>query len=80
MCYDELIFDEFGREHDIDFREYFAAEIDRLGPLAKDDLIALDANGIRITPKGRLLLRNIAMTFDRYIGNEENADRFSKAI
>jgi hypothetical protein len=27
-----------------------------------------------------LLLRNIAMTFDRYIGIEENADRFSKAI
>jgi oxygen-independent coproporphyrinogen-3 oxidase len=80
MCYDELIFDEFGREHDIDFREYFAAEIDRLGPLAKDDLIALDATGIRITPKGRLLLRNIAMTFDRYFDNEENADRFSKAI
>jgi len=80
MCYDELIFDEFGREHDIDFREYFATEIEKLAPLAKDDLITLDANGIRITPKGRLLLRNIAMTFDRYIGNEENADRFSKAI
>ena len=80
MCYDELIFDEFGREHDINFREYFATEIEKLAPLAKDDLITLDANGIRITPKGRLLLRNISMTFDRYIGNEENADRFSKAI
>jgi len=80
MCYDELLFDEFGQQHDIDFREYFAAEIKKLGPLATDDLIALDATGIRITPKGRLLLRNIAMTFDRHMDDEENADRFSKAI
>jgi coproporphyrinogen III oxidase-like Fe-S oxidoreductase len=30
-------------------------------------LIELDDAGISITPSGRLLLRNIAMTFDRYI-------------
>jgi oxygen-independent coproporphyrinogen-3 oxidase len=80
MCYDELIFDDFDSENDIDFRSYFAAEIDQLSPLVEDDLIRLDANSIRITPKGRLLLRNIAMTFDRYINNSENDNRFSKAI
>ncbi|NIL94411.1 MAG: oxygen-independent coproporphyrinogen III oxidase [Woeseiaceae bacterium] len=80
MCYDALDYDEFGREHEIDFREYFAKEIKRLDPLADDELIELDTSGIRITPKGRLLLRNIAMTFDRYIGSEQNTDRFSKAI
>ena len=80
MCYDALDFDAFGKLHGIDFRDYFSAEIKRLAPLAEDDLITVDEAGIRITPKGRLLLRNIAMTFDRYIGNEENSDRFSKAI
>jgi len=80
MCYDALDFDAFGKLHGIDFRDYFSAEIKRLAPLAEDDLITIDEAGIRITPKGRLLLRNIAMTFDRYIGNEENSDRFSKAI
>ena len=45
-----------------------------------DDLIELGDAGINITPKGRLLLRNIAMTFDRYIDLEENDNRFSKAI
>ena len=64
----------------VDFRDYFATEIKRLTPLADDDLINLDDAGIQITPKGRLLLRNIAMTFDRYFGNEDNSDRFSKAI
>ena len=80
MCYDELLFDEFDTKHDIDFRSYFAAEIDRFGPLVEDDLVELGSSGIRITPKGRLLLRNIAMIFDRYINDAENDNRFSRAI
>jgi oxygen-independent coproporphyrinogen-3 oxidase len=80
MCYDALDYDDFGKKHDVDFRQYFAAEIERLAPLAEDDLINLDESGIRITPKGRLLLRNIAMTFDRYLGSAENNNRFSRAI
>ncbi len=80
MCYDALDFDDFGKQHGVDFRKYFAAEIERLAPLADDELIELSDAGVHITPKGRLLLRNIAMTFDRYIGSEETDNRFSKAI
>jgi oxygen-independent coproporphyrinogen-3 oxidase len=80
MCYDSLSFDDFGAEHDIDFREYFAGEITRLAPLAEDELIELDQSGVVITQKGRLLLRSIAMIFDRYIDQAENDNRFSKAI
>jgi len=80
MCYDSLSYDDFGARHNIDFREYFEAEIKKLKVLEDDDLIELSDEGISITPKGRLLLRNIAMTFDRYIDLEENEHRFSKAI
>jgi oxygen-independent coproporphyrinogen-3 oxidase len=80
MCYDQLLFDDFDASHDIEFRTYFAAELKRLQPLMDDDLIHVDADGIRITPKGRLLLRNIAMVFDRYFNAPENDSRFSKAI
>jgi oxygen-independent coproporphyrinogen III oxidase len=80
MCYDELSFERFGTEHNIDFAEYFAAEIERLQPLADDGLIELDQSGVVITQKGRLLLRSIAMVFDRYIDQAENDNRFSKAI
>jgi oxygen-independent coproporphyrinogen-3 oxidase len=80
MCYDSLSFDDFGARHNIDFRAYFASEIEKLDVLEKDDLIVLSDTGIEITPRGRLLLRNIAMTFDRYIDLEENDNRFSKAI
>ena len=80
MCYDSLLFDDFGAQHGIDFHEYFADEIKRLDPLADDGLIDVDDSGIRITQKGRLLLRSIAMVFDRYINLAENDKRFSKAI
>ncbi len=80
MCYDQLSFDEFGSQHDIDFRQYFAKEIERLKPLAADDLIELSQSGVVITQKGRLLLRSIAMVFDRYVDQAQNDNRFSKAI
>jgi oxygen-independent coproporphyrinogen-3 oxidase len=80
MCYDELVYDDFNTRNGVDFADYFAAEIGRLKPLADDGLIELSDSSIRITPKGRLLLRNIAMTFDRYIDLAENDNRFSRAI
>jgi len=80
MCYDELLFDDIDAKHGIDFRQYFAAEIERFTPLSEDGLVEVAENGIRITPKGRLLLRNIAMIFDRYINDAENDNRFSRAI
>jgi oxygen-independent coproporphyrinogen-3 oxidase len=80
MCYDSLDFDEFGSRLSIDFRAYFATEIERLSPLQEDGLVLVDDRGIHITAKGRLLLRSIAMVFDRYINPHEESTKFSKAI
>jgi oxygen-independent coproporphyrinogen-3 oxidase len=80
MCHDQLVFASFSELNGIDFEDYFAPEIARLGPLADDGLILLGPEGIQITARGRLLLRSIAMAFDRYLGDDSNEDRFSKAI
>ena len=80
MCFDRLDLDGFSGRHEIDFPRYFADEMTRLAPLADDELIELSDDAIRITPKGRLLLRSIAMVFDRYLDRAENDGRFSKAI
>ena len=80
MCYDSLSFNDFSAAHGIDFRKYFATEIKRLAALAEDELLEVDESGVVITQKGRLLLRSIAMVFDRYIDQAENDNRFSKAI
>jgi oxygen-independent coproporphyrinogen-3 oxidase len=80
MCYDRLDFDDFDAIHDVDFRDYFKAELERLQPLAADELIEVDAGGIGITAKGRLLLRCIAMVFDRHMAEIDTDKRFSRAI
>ena len=80
MCYDQLDFDEFGKRHNISFRDNFADELVRLEKLAEDRLVEIDGDGITVTACGRLLMRNIAMQFDRHLNQAANAEQFSKAI
>lgn len=80
MCYDELDLEAFSQRNSVDFRSYFADELARLVPLEQDGLIEIDPSRIRITARGRLLLRSIAMVFDRYLPGEQNSGRYSKAI
>ena len=80
MCYDTVSFADFRTQHGVDFESYFSAELAQLEPLIEDGLVRVDANGIEITAKGRLLLRSVAMVFDRHINGEQHGQRYSKAI
>lgn len=66
MCRFAVDFEGVGADHGVEFGEYFATELERLGPMADDGLVEVDGRGIRVTPAGRLLIRNIAMVFDAY--------------
>jgi len=80
MCHDGIDFAVFGQRHSINFSEYFAPELDRLTDLAQDNLIVFTDEAITVTAKGRLLLRSIAMIFDRYLASAVAHERFSRAI
>ena len=80
MCHDRLNISEFEDAHGIDFQSYFQDELEHLGPLVEDGLVCVDDEGIEITGSGRLLMRSVAMVFDRYLNREQNDGRFSKAI
>jgi len=67
MCLGRVDVAEIERRHDVDFPLYFAAEIGRLQPLIADGLATMDADCIAVTSRGRLLVRIIAMCFDRYL-------------
>lgn len=56
------------RRFEIAFEPYFARELDELsaGPVA-DGFVRIDADGIEVTPRGRLFVRNVAMIFDRHL-------------
>ncbi len=80
MCHDGIDYAVFGQQHSVNFSEYFAPELERLADLAEDDLIVITNTAIAVTAKGRLLLRSIAMVFDRYLSTADTNKRFSQAI
>lgn len=67
MCRGSIDVSVVERRYGIDFRRYFADAFARLSPLEKDGLVTLERLRISATSRGRLLLRIIAMCFDRYL-------------
>jgi len=80
ICHFNLKFADIESKFRIDFKKYFTNEITRLTVMCEDGLIEMDSQSIQVTAKGRLLIRNICMVFDRYLKSAENSQRFSKAI
>jgi oxygen-independent coproporphyrinogen III oxidase len=78
MCQFELSMSAIEQAYPIDFAEYFADELERLAALADDGLLTLEKDWINVTPKGRLLIRNVCMVFDRYLGTGAAGPRHSR--
>ncbi len=69
------------RHFGVDFDEHFADALEALEPLAADGLVEMDDRGLRVTPFGRLLVRNVAMCFDGYLGKPAAAKaRYSRTV
>ena len=67
MCHGTLDFRDIEQRHVIDFPTYFATALERLQALQEDGLVELSGDGLAATSRGRLLLRIIAMCFDRHL-------------
>jgi oxygen-independent coproporphyrinogen-3 oxidase len=63
--------------------EYFAGELSQLadvnGPVA-DGLLVIGRDGLTVTTRGRLFVRNICMVFDRYLAAHKDRPVFSRTI
>jgi oxygen-independent coproporphyrinogen-3 oxidase len=80
MCDFDLDFPAIEAKHGIHFAEYFAPDLAALAPLAADGLVEVDAKGIKVTPRGRLLVRTVAMQFDRYLRDAQQKAQYSRVI
>jgi oxygen-independent coproporphyrinogen-3 oxidase len=80
MCHFELSVSALEQAFPIVFTDYFATEIERLRVLAGDGLLTVGPEWISVTLKGRLLIRNICMVFDRYLAGDPAVPRFSGTI
>jgi len=80
MCRFGVRFADVESRFGIVFGVYFREELSDLEHFAQDRLVELDAEGIRVTANGRLLIRNIAMVFDAYRRQGGRPQTFSKVI
>ena len=67
---------EFG----VQFEHYFQEDLALLATFINDQLVEVDENEIRVTLRGRLLIRNICMSFDKYLRIKARQQQFSRVI
>ena len=80
MCQGEVLFESIELAYLIDFRSYFAAEMESIQVLVEQGLVTVDDSGIQVTANGWFFVRAVAMVFDRYLQADRNRARFSKII
>ena len=80
ICHFYLAFSFVAEMYDVEFSDYFYNELIALREMEKDGLLTMDADSITVLPKGRLLIRNICMVFDKYLKTGKGSGRFSRVI
>ncbi|MES2012146.1 MAG: oxygen-independent coproporphyrinogen III oxidase [Pseudomonadota bacterium] len=80
MCQGELQYESIELAYMIEFKSYFAAELEALKGLEKTGMVTLDENGLQVTDMGWFFVRAVAMQFDRYLQTDKTRAKFSKII
>lgn len=80
MCDFELHFNTFEKKYGINFKEYFSKGLENLKQFVPDNLVTIRNNNIKVTEMGRLLIRNIAMSFDAFLEEDKGKVRYSRTV
>jgi len=80
MCQFELSVSAIELAFPIAFGQYFAAELAVLRHLERDGLVSIEGDWISVTMRGRLLIRNVCMVFDRYLAAPTAMPRYSRTV
>ena len=80
MCQGELQYEAIESAYLIDFKTYFAKELQSLVPLQEQGMVTFDEHGIAVTAQGWFFVRAVAMVFDRHLQTDRTRARFSKII
>jgi oxygen-independent coproporphyrinogen III oxidase len=77
MCQGSVHFQAIEQAWLIDFSSYFRHELDALLGLQRKGLLHTHAQGFELTASGWLVVRAVAMLFDRYVRFEQTQAQFS---
>ncbi len=83
ICHGEIRAGEFEAHFGHAFASRYAPELEALAPAVDDGLVEVSRDGsLCVTPLGRLLVRNLATAFDRYLAAQRESGRplFSRTV
>lgn len=80
MCHFEVSKEGIESAHLIKFDEYFRRELADLKSFEEAGLVEVTHDWINVLPRGKLLVRAIAMVFDRYLRQDQRLRRYSKIV
>ena len=80
MCDFELDKRAVEKKYDIVFDTYFAGAIARLQELVDDGIVEITDDRITTSEMGILVIRNVAMAFDKYLPTQTEKPLFSKTL
>ncbi|HEX7155890.1 MAG TPA: oxygen-independent coproporphyrinogen III oxidase [Burkholderiaceae bacterium] len=80
MCHFEVAKESIEAAHLLRFDHYFQRELEALKPFEEVGLVECSKDWISVTPKGKLLVRAIAMVFDRYLSDDLRSRPYSKIV
>ena len=80
MCQGQCLYESIDLAYLIDFKSYFAGELEVLRSMQDSGMVLLDDSGIQVTAMGWYFVRAVAMVFDRYLQTDRNRARFSRII
>lgn len=80
MCQGQVVFESIELAWLLDFKSYFAAEMEQMKELQEQGMVVVDDTGIQVTAQGWFFVRAVAMQFDKYLQADRNRARFSRII
>ena len=80
MCQGHVLFESVEVAHLVDFKKYFATELQTLDGMQAQGLVVLQDGAIQVTELGWFFVRGVAMVFDKYLQADRTRARFSKII
>lgn len=80
MCQGALQYEAIELAYMLDFKSYFADEMEALKALEEIDMLQLEEDGLQVTDTGWFFVRAVAMVFDRHLQTDRNSARFSKIL
>jgi oxygen-independent coproporphyrinogen-3 oxidase len=80
MCQGNVVFESIELGYLLEFRSYFAKEMEAIEALIEQGMVTTDDSGLQVTDRGWFFVRAVAMVFDRHLQTDRTRAKFSKII